>query len=158
MGPWILSRKRQGRKECLSLLLSACKCPGSCASVRLGPGRRENLSLWVEPWVYPRPGASSGKNDHASCLGLAAFPTFSENIRDERLRVSWPGVPATEKLLNLPSFPGRKARGGGGKVATIPAAPPWPRRRTVWLEKTYFMEKIIQYLHCRRRGSWSPRL
>lgn len=128
-----------------------------CSS-EAGPWAKGEFVPVGRGWVYPRPGASSGKNDHASCLGLAAFPTFSKNSGDERLRVSWPGVPAAEKLLNLPSFPGRKARGGGGKVATIPAAAPWPRRWTVWLEETYFMEKIIQYLHCRRRGSWSPRL
>lgn len=73
----------------------------------------------------------------------AAFPTFSANVGDERLRVSWPGAPAAEKLLNLPSFPGRKASGGGGKVTTVPAAPPWPRTWTVCLEEIDSVEKKI---------------
>lgn len=36
-------------------------------------------------------------------------------------------------------------------MAVVPVVPLWPRGWIVWLEETYFMEKIIQYLHHGRR-------
>lgn len=125
MGPSILSGKRQGRKECLSPTVECLQMPQQVCFSEAGRWKEAALSWWVEPGCIPglRQVAARMVVHHHLSGAVQHFPLSlqtSETKVQPKLRVSWPGAPAAEKLVNLCSFPSRKARGGGGKWQRFP--------------------------------------
>lgn len=116
----IFSRKKTSDKRMAVLLLRACKCRSFCDSYMSEVS--DGVRLWVEAalfpvggaWVCLRPEVSRGGSSPASWREPCRFyQTSPQTAQTEKSSPGseFPGLEPQQlkKLLDSPSFPGRKA-------------------------------------------------
>lgn len=137
------------RKECLS---PTAECLQTLQLARFTEARH-----WGGAWAYWAVRQVAARMAMTDAWALQHFPPALQT--SETKGSEFPG-PESQQLRRCWICPASLVgeQGRWRKVAVVPVVPLWPRSWIVWLKETYFMEKIIQYLHHRRRGSWSPLL